>query len=141
VAKVIAIGPGGKAQAPTRDDRYRTVIETVIGAGLMNRPLLSPPCKTRDEADDVRRGLHRSAFYYCSCGATYCTRKHSNVKGGCPNDGQRVGCTAKIVKGPDGVLCVQYRVFDKQEAMRYVIQQYGPDPETWPYFAKRKKLV
>lgn len=139
MGKVIAVGPGGKAQAPVRDDRYRPILELVRTMGLLKTNLLSPICKTHEEADDVRRGLYRSAFYFCTCGARNCTRKHSNINGGCPDGGQRLGCTAKIVRDEHGALRVQFRLTDKQEAMRYVIERYGPDPDRWPYFAKRKR--
>jgi hypothetical protein len=139
MARVIAIGPGGRVQAPVRDDRFRPVIELVLASGLLGRPLLSPVCKTMDAADDVRRGLYRSARYYCSCGEPYCTRKHDNISG-CPAGGQRVSCQAKIIREPGGKLRVQFTLFDKSKAIRAHIERYGSDPNAWPYFARRKQL-
>lgn len=139
MARVIAVGTGGRAQAPVRDDRFRPVIEIVLGAGLLGRLLLSPPCKTMDAADDVRRGLYRSARYYCSCGEATCTRKHSNVSG-CPRGGQRVSCQAKIVREHGGKLRVQFTLWDKAEAIRAHVERNGTDPNEWPYFARRKTL-
>lgn len=139
MARVIAVGPGGRAQAPVRDDRYRPVIETVLGAGLLGELLLSQPCKTMDEADDVRRGLYRSARYFCSCGEIYCTRKHTNIDG-CPRGGQRVGCQAKIVRGYGGKLHVQFALFDKDAAIAAHLERHGTDPNEWPYFARRRQL-
>ncbi len=139
MARVIAVGPGGRAQAPARDDRFRPVIELVLAGGLLDRPLLSPVCKTMDAADDVRRGLYRSARYYCSCGEANCTRKHSNIDG-CPRGGQRVSCQAKIVRGHGGKLRVQFTLFGKAEAIRAHVERHGADPNEWPYYARRKQL-
>lgn len=148
MGRIIALGPGGVPQAPARDDRFRDVVELVRSYSLLNRPLLSPVCKTRDEADDVRRGIYRSARYFCSCANPACTRKWGNIPGqnkanpggGCPKGGQRIGCQAHIVTDPEGKLRVEFRLFDKQESIREVVRKYGPDPEKWPYFAKRKKI-
>lgn len=147
MGKVIAVGPGGKAQAPKRDDRCRPVIEAVIGAGLLDRLLLSPPRLrlTAAQAGELRLALYRSARYFCSCGAVYCTRRHKNIPadgkpGGCPRGGQRISCQADVVKDTAGRFRVQFRLMDKQEAMRAVVRLYGADPNKWPYFARRKRL-
>lgn len=151
MGRVIAAGPGGRAQAPVRDDRCRAVLEAVIAAGLLDVLLLSPACTSERQARELRQALYRSGRYYCSCGRIYCTRKWRNVPaennpgGGCPRGGQRLGVTADIVSvaEPDtGRLyyAVQFRVFDKRAAMREVVRKYGPDPNNWPYFARRKQL-
>jgi hypothetical protein len=145
VGKVIAIGPGGQAQAPKRDDRCRPVITAVLGAGLLDRKLLSPPCRTMAEAAELRAAMYRSARYFCSCGAVYCTRRHKNIAtegkpAGCPRGGQRISCQADVVKDAAGKWRVQFRLMDKQESMRAVVRMYGPDPNKWPYFSRRKKL-
>lgn len=148
MARVIAIGPGGRAQAPVRDDRCRPVIEFVLANGWLDRVLLSPVCTSRPRADDLRLALYRSARYFCSCQAPYCTRKFKNVPpdNGCPDGGQRISCQADVVlwtDPADGIakLRVQFRLMDKREAMRSVIQKYGPDPNKWPYFSRRKTMV
>jgi hypothetical protein len=150
MARVIAVGPGGRAQAPARDDRFRPVIELVL-AGVpgcaqcarnssgLGHSHPSPVCKTMDEADDIRRGLYRSARYYCSCGQANCTRKHSNIDG-CPRGGQRVSCQANIVREHGGKLHVEFTLFDKAEAIRAHVERHGTDPNAWPYFARRKQL-
>lgn len=149
MAKVIALGPGGKAQAPERDDRFRAVIDAVRSTGRLDQLLLSPPVKSHEQADDMRRGLFRSARYYCSCGGHSCTRRYPNTPheaaeaGGCPGGGQRISCRADVVTvpGPDGkrLYAVQFTLHDKAEAIRAVIDKYGPDPNNWPYFSKRKQ--
>jgi hypothetical protein len=147
MARVIAIGPGGRAQAPTRDDRCRPVIDAVLAGGLLDQLRLSPPCGTLASALELRAALYRSARYYCSCGKIYCTRKYKNVPpdNGCPNDGQRVSCQADVVNWTNPEtgtehLCVQFRFMDKREAMRAVVKKYGPDPNKWPYFSRQKTL-
>lgn len=147
MGRVIAVGPGGRAQAPVRDDRCRGVIEAVRAAGLLDRKLLSPERLrlTMAQAAELRLALYRSARYFCSCGAVYCTRRHANIPvegkpGGCPRGGQRISCQADVVKDSAGRFRVQFRLMDKQEAMRAVVQLYGPDPNKWPYFARRKQL-
>jgi len=147
MARVIAIGPGGKAQAPERDDRCRPVIETVRELGLLDRYLLSPVVQSQEKAEELKKALYRSARYYCSCDYRHCTRKYGNVPGqneknpdgGCPKGGQRISCQAEVVRDGEGFLRVQYRLFDKRESIRQVILDHGPDPNKWPYFAKRKK--
>lgn len=141
MGRVIAAGPGGRAQAPQRDDRCRPVIEYVLAHGLLGRKLLSPVCTSIARAEELRQALYRSARYYCSCGAPYCTRKYRNVPpdDGCPHGGQRVSCQAGVVRDAGGRLRVQFALFDKREAMRAVVRQYGPDPNRWPYFARRKE--
>ncbi len=147
MGRVIALGPGGRAQAPERDDRCRGVIETVREAGMLDRKLLSPPVQSQARADELRLAIYRSARYYCSCGQVYCTRKWGNVPGqneknpagGCPEGGQRISCQAEVVRDEDGLLRVQFALFDKRESIRQVIRDYGPDPNKWPYYAKRKK--
>jgi hypothetical protein len=147
MARVIAIGPGGKAQAPVRDDRYRPVLEQVVAMGLMNQWVLSPVCQSEEKAGEVKNGLYRSGRYYCSCDFIHCTRKYGNVPGqnkknpagGCPDGGQRLSVQAEIVRDEERFIRVQFRVMDKKEAMRAVVQKYGPDPNKWPYYAKRKK--
>lgn len=138
MSRVIAIGPGGRAQAPVRNDSYRPVLEQVIAMGLMGKWVLSPVVQSEDKAREVKNGLYRSGRYYCSCGAVYCTRKHGNLEG-CPSGGQRLSVQASPVRDGEGFLRVQFRVMDKQEAMRAVVAKYGPDPNLWPYYAKRKK--
>jgi hypothetical protein len=147
MSRVIAVGPGGRAQAPVRDDRYRPVLEQVMSMGLMNQWVLSPAVQSEDRAREVKQGLYRSARYYCSCDYMHCTRKYGNVPGqnnknpdgGCPKGGQRLSVQAEIVRDGEGFLRVQFRVLSKQEAMRAVVQKYGLDPNKWPYFARRKK--
>jgi hypothetical protein len=150
VGRVIAIGPGGKAQAPQRSDWYREVIDAVRDGGMLDQLLLSPACDGREHAEDVRRGLLLSARYYCSCGRKNCTYKHKNYptedspEGGCPFGGQRISGRADVVTvtGEDGSKTwhVQFRLHDKKEAMRSVIQKYGPDPARWPYQSRAKRL-
>jgi hypothetical protein len=147
MGKVIAIGPGGRAQAPARDDRCRPVMEYVLEGRLLDRRLLSPVCRTQAQAAELRLALYRSARYFCSCGMIYCTRKHKNIPpdNGCPRGGQRISCQADVVLWTDPAdgkakYCVQFRLMDKREAIRAVVQQYGPDPNNWPYFSKRKQL-
>lgn len=144
VGSVIAIGPGGVAQAPVRDDRARLVIETVLRLGMLDRKVLSPACASMAEADDLRRAIYRSARYYCGCGRPNCTKKYGNIPRedgtqGCPLGGMRVGCRADVVRDARGAYRVQFSLFDKREAIRHVIERYGPDPEHWPYLAKRKR--
>lgn len=142
MGRVIALGPGGKAQAPERADYYRAVIDLARELGKLDTLLLSPRCRNHEHAEQVRRDLYRSARYYCSCGGVLCTRKHNNIDG-CPNGGQRISCRADVVTvtQPDKSkhYHVQYQLFDKAEAIRQVVARYGPDPNQWPYFAKRKK--
>jgi hypothetical protein len=147
VGRVIAIGPGGRAQAPERRDVCRPVIEYVLRAGLLDRKLLSPVCSSLPRAAQLRLDLYRSARYFCSCGHMYCTRKHRNTPpdNGCPHGGQRVSCQADVVEWTDPAtgqkhLRVQFRLMDKREAMRFIIRRYGPDTTKWPYHAKRKQL-
>lgn len=142
MGKVIAIGPGGRAQAPERRDVCRPVIDYVLSAGLLDRKLLSPVCSSLARAAQLRLDLYRSARYYCSCGHIYCSRKHRNTPpdDGCPHGGQRVSCQADVVQDANGDLRVQFRLMDKREAMRFVAKRYGPDPNKWPYYARRKRL-
>jgi hypothetical protein len=150
---VIALGPGGRSQAPARDDRARPVIDTIVSHGLLDRLLLSPVCRTPGQADELRRALYRSARYYCSCGKHFCTRKYGNVPGtneknpagGCPRGGQRIGCQADVVLWTDPAdgkqkYRVQFALYDKRESMREIVRKYGADPNKWPYFSKRKRL-
>lgn len=149
MGRVIAAGPGGKAQAPARDDRARPVIDAVRDMGLLDQLLISPACTTMTAAEELRQALYRSAFYYCSCDRKSCTRRHKNypVEGkaaGCPHGGQRISCQAHVVTVSDPKTgakkwAVQFRLMDKAEAMRAVVERYGPDPNQWPYFARRKK--
>lgn len=147
MSRVIAIGPGGRAQAPARDDRCRPVIEYVLEHGLLDQKRLSPVCSSIAVAEQLASALYRSARYFCSCGAPYCTRRYKNVPpdNGCPDGGRRVGCRADVVlwtDPADGIrkYRVQFRLFDKREAMRQVVLTYGPDPNNWPYYARRKRL-
>ena len=147
MGRVIAIGPGGRAQAPERDDRCRPVIEYVIANGLLDQRQLSPVCTSMARAEELRAALYRSARYFCSCGEPYCTRRYRNVPpdNGCPRGGQRISCQADVVWWTDPAdsirkLRVQFRLMDKRESMRAVVRKYGPDPNNWPYFARRKQL-
>lgn len=138
-ARVIAIHQGGKAGAPTRNDRFIGVLQVIHSAGKLDQLILTPPITTMDEAEDTRRALYAAARYYCSCGQKYCTRAHNNIDG-CPRDGMRLSCQAHVVKDPEGRLRVQFRIFDKKEAMREVVKRYGPDPSKWPYQSKARKI-
>ena len=145
MGKVIAIGPGGKPQAPERTDRFREVIDLIVGNKMLDRLLLTPPCRDRDHADEIRRAIYLSARYYCGCSRTTCTRRHKNYptparpEGGCPYGGQHVSARAEIVKDKAGKLRVQFQLHDKREAMRSVVAKYGPDPSKWPYQASAKR--
>jgi hypothetical protein len=147
VGKVIAVGPGGRAQAPLRDDRCRPVIEYVLEHGLLDSKRLSPVCTSIAKAEELRQALYRSCRYFCSCGGLYCTRKHKNTApdNGCPRGGQRISCQADVVIWTDpadgiGKYRVQFLLYDKRESMRAVVRDYGPDPNKWPYYARRKNL-
>ena len=146
MGRVIAIhqtASGHRAGPPKRDDRFFPVVEWVRANGMLDRPLLVPVrwTENRDEAEDVRRSLYNAARYYCSCGARHCVRNHKNYPpdNGCPNGGQRVSCQAKLVM-KDGHVRVQFRFFDKREAVRTVVAKYGPDPSNWPYQARARKV-
>jgi len=149
MGRVIAVGPGGKAQAPARTDDFRDVIEAVRAGGLLDELLLSPACRGHEHADQVRRGLYLSARYYCSCGGKHCNRRWPNIpaednpQGGCPDGGQRISCRADIVTvtGEDGrkLYHVQFRLHDKRESIRAFVQKYGPDPSRWPYQSRAKR--
>jgi hypothetical protein len=141
MSRVIALGPGGRAQAPERHDEYRPVLELVLANGWLDRYLLSPAVQSEARAREVASGLYRSGRYYCSCDAPYCTRRHGNARGGCPDGGQRLSVQAEPVRDAGGLLRVQFRVMDKRESMRWVVQAYGPDPNKWPYFARRKRAT
>ncbi len=147
MSRVIAAGPGGRAQAPVRDDRCRPVIEYMLEHDLLDQLRLSPVCESRAAAAELCSALYRSARYFCSCGLLYCTRKYRNYPpdNGCPRGGQRISCQADVVIWTDpetkrGHYRVQFRLFDKREAIREVVRKYGPDPSRWPYQAKAKKL-
>lgn len=147
MGRVIAAGPGGKAQAPERDDRALPVIAWVHRAGLLGRKVASPPCDSFEIADELRRALYRSARYFCSCERPSCTRKFGNIPGrnkdhpagGCPRGGQRVSCRADVVRH-GRKWRVEFTLWDKQESIRQVIASYGPDPSRWPYLARAKEL-
>jgi hypothetical protein len=138
VSRVIAIHQG-QAGPPTRNDRFVPVLDLIQRHGLLDRFLLTPPCRDRDDAENVRRSIYTSARYYCSCGVKFCTRKYDNLTG-CPDGGQRLSVRADVVKNQAGKYCVQLRVYDKREAMRAVVDKYGPDPSKWPYQSKARKL-
>lgn len=147
MGRVIAIGPGGRAQAPARRDVCRPVIDFVLEHQLLDRKLLSPVCPTQTFAAGLRLDLYRSARYYCSCDQPYCTRRNKNVPpdNGCPRGGQRISCRADVVLWTDPAdgrqkYCVQFQLHDKREAIRAVVAKYGPDPNKWPYFSRRKQL-
>lgn len=123
------------------------MIVKVLELGLLDRLLLSPVCESFERADDLRLAMYRSARYYCSCGAPHCTRRHRNYPpdNGCPDGGQRVSCRADVVRwrNPETggyQYRIEFRLFDKAEAMRQVVARYGPDPSRWPYQAKARKL-
>lgn len=136
--RVYAIDPEtGRMRPPVRDDRHRPVIQYTVESGLLGRWLLSPPHPNWAEAEDGRKGIYRSARYFCGCGDDFCTRNNSQD---CPDGGQRVGARADVVKDKDGKLRVQFKLHDKAEARRYMIERYGPDPNLWPYNPRRKQL-
>ena len=138
MGRVIGVWQGG-AGPPKRDDRFVPVIELVHRLGLYGRPYLTPPCRTWDQADDVRKGIYLGARYFCSCGEKYCTRKYRNTEG-CPDQGERVSVRADVVRDAERRLRVECTFYPKAEAMREIIRKYGPDPSLWPYQAKAKKL-
>ncbi len=138
MGRVIAVGEGGRPQAPVRDDRFGDVLGLVVARNLLGRPLLTPQCRDFDHADEIRRALYRSAKYYCSCGHSSCTRRYRNYPaggqpGGCPHGGQRISARADVVKDADGRYYVQVTFRDKTAAMQAIVDKYGPDPDNWPY--------
>lgn len=151
MGRLIAIhqGPDGRHRPgpPVRDDRFTPVIEWVIRAGGLGNPWLVPIKYTpdRDEAEAVSRSLYNAARYYCSCGYRNCVRKYintpteANPNGGCPEDGQRIGCQSKIVRH-NGHVRVEFKFFDKRESRREVIAKYGADPANWPYNPWARKI-
>jgi len=136
MARIIAIGAGGKPQAPARDTRYAGVILKALQGFGFGRLILSPPCSTWDQADDVRRGIYRSAGHYCSCGDAMCFRKYRPY---CPQQGQRISSQADIVKDDQDRLRVQFQLFDKKEARLSHVKRYGTDRSKWPYDPKAKR--
>lgn len=136
MARIIAIGTGGKPQAPARDTRYAGIILKALKVHGFGRWILSPPCATWDQADDVRRGIYRSAGHYCSCGDPMCHRKYRLF---CPQAGQRVSAQAVIVKDDQDRLRVQFQLFDKKAARKSHVARYGTDRSKWPYDPKAKR--
>lgn len=134
--------PDGRIGPPVRNDEYRDLIEHVRNAGDLDELLLFP-ADSYDHADEVRRGLYRSARYYCSCGEPQCTRKHDN-KTGCPDGGQRITfrgeVTARTGEDDRKHYYVEFRLHDKREAWRSMIVKYGPDRSAWPYDPRARKL-
>lgn len=145
MARIIAVGPGGRGQAPERDDRFGTVIAAVLEHGFLDRPLLTPAARNLEHADEVRRAVYRSARYFCTCGERYCTRKYPNVRDkrvvGCPRQGHRVSCKAEIVRDASGKYRVEIIFRDKTDGIRHVVATYGPDPSKWPYQAKARRTM
>lgn len=143
MAKMVERSPDGRIGAPKRRDEYRVVIDTVRRLGQLDQLLLSPAARNYDHADEIRRGLNRSAWYYCSCGEAQCTRKHDNIAG-CPDGGQRISSRAEIVTktGEDGRkhYHVQFQLHDKREAIRAMIRKYGTDRSKWPYDPRARQL-
>lgn len=147
MGRVIAIHQG-RAGPPTRDDRFIPVAQWVLDSGQLGQPFLVPIRYTenRDDAEAVRKSLYLAGRFFCSCGKPACTRKYGNVpgqnaanpEGGCPAGGRRLSCQASLVM-VNGHVRVQFAFFDKKEAIREVVAKYGPDPENWPYLAKRKR--
>jgi hypothetical protein len=139
--RILGVDEHGHVRNVVRDDRYDIVIETALAVMTQRQlpygsPLLSPVCPTFEVADDVRRGIYRSALYYCGCGVWGCHRKDSVA---CPQGGQRIGRRADIVRDDDGHLRVQFKLFDKAAARAYMITTYGNDRSKWPYDPKQKK--
>ncbi len=134
--RVIAIGAGGRPQAPRRDTRYEAVLRLALQLHGLNRLILSPPCPTWDKADDVRRGIYRSAGHYCSCGQAACSRRYRVY---CPGEGQRISAQADIVRDAQGRLRVQFTLFDKVSARRAHVRRHGTDRSRWPYDPKAKR--
>jgi hypothetical protein len=115
------------------------VLAVIHQREMLGRPILTPVCTDRDQADEIRRALYAAARYYCTCGERLCTKKYNNIDG-CPDDGMRFSCRADVVKDGKGRLRVQVRYWDKQIGIRTVVQKYGPDPANWPYQSKARKL-
>jgi hypothetical protein len=136
MGRVIAVGPGGRAQAPKRDTRYAGVVSKALAAYGLDRVILSPPCSGAAQADDVRRGIYRSCGHYCSCGGVMCTRKNREQ---CPRGGQRISTRATIVRDEEDRLRVQFCLWDKQAARRSHIARHGTDRSKWPYDPKARK--
>lgn len=148
MGRVVAIGPGGKPQAPARTDNFRDLIDLMRQHGLLDQLRLSPQVYASwEEADEVRRGLLLSARYYCSCGRTSCTRRYKNYPteknpaGGCPYGGQRITGRADVVKDSRGRLRVQWVFHDKRESVRHHLQKRGLDRSTWPYDPQAKRMA
>jgi hypothetical protein len=143
VGRVIGIwrGEDGRVRSgpAVRNDAFVPVLDLIRSKGLLDRPLLTPRCRDRDHADQVRKSIYLAARYYCSCGERMCTRKHNNIDG-CPDEGQRLSVRCDVVKDSEGRLRVQVQVFDKKESMRAVVQRYGSDPSAWPYQSRAKKI-
>jgi hypothetical protein len=136
LARVIAIGPGGRAQAPARDTRYAGVVTMALELHGRGQPVLSPPCATWEQADDVRRGIYRSCKHYCACGHPMCTRKYPRF---CPDGGQRLSAQASIVRDDQDRLRVEFTLFDKAAARRAHVQRHGTDRSKWPYDPKARR--
>lgn len=147
MGRVIAVGEGGRPQAPVRDDRFREVIEAVLARGLLGRPLLTPVCATWEQADETRRGLYRSARHYCSCGQRTCARRHRNYPAepghpaGCPRGGQRVSARADVVRDQAGKYRVQVTLWQKTAGMASVASRHGTDPASWPYNPRARRIT
>jgi hypothetical protein len=131
----------GKAGPPKRDDRFIPLIELIRSWDALDQNFLVPKrwTPTKAEAAEMKRLLYLSARYYCSCGDRHCNRKHNNVDG-CPNGGQRISCTAVVVKDAAGHLRTQFMFRDKHDGIHSVIERYGDDPKDWPYLARAKKV-
>lgn len=76
--------------------------------------------ESREEADEWKRALHRSARYLDRTGAA------------------AVGVTTKIHRVGGGKYEIEFKAIDKVYAKQYMLDKYGPDRSKWPYDPRRK---
>lgn len=75
---------------------------------------------SREEADEWKRALHRSARYLDRTRAA------------------PVGVSTRIHRVGNGQYEIEFKAIDKTHARKYMLDTYGPDRSKWPYDPRRK---
>lgn len=90
-----------------RDTRYQHIVQAALAKGF-GVVCVYNGIETEDRADDVRRGIHRSAGH--------------------------LGHSASAAVHPAGKRFeVWFAIHPKPEARKHVLKTYGQDPRNWPY--------
>lgn len=117
----------GKGPPPAwsrRDCRFDHLVVAALEQGY-GKVLVYSGIETVERADDIRRGIYRCA-------------KHRGITAEAGPSGRLVTGDDMGVRKTGKTYALHYRLWDKRQGRKALLERHGPDRGSWPYDPRRR---